>query len=68
MRDRVTLLRASPIPRPFRHFGAIVTIAQGIVVLARVSLTSLRFYVEAVVPLAMGLGVWVGVRIAAAVA
>jgi hypothetical protein len=48
-------------PIQFFHFGAIITIAQGVVVLARVSLTS--FHVEALVPLAMGLGVWVGVRV-----
>ena len=50
-------------PIQFFHFGAIITIAQGVVVLARVSLTSRPFYVEALVPLAMGLGVWIGVRL-----
>jgi hypothetical protein len=50
-------------PIQFFHFGAIITIAQGVVVLARVSLTSFPFYVEALVPLAMGLGVWVGIRV-----
>jgi hypothetical protein len=50
-------------PIQFFHFGAIITIAQGVVVLARVSLTSTPFYVEALVPLAMGLGMWIGVRV-----
>ena len=50
-------------PIQFFHFGAIITIAQGVVVLARVSLAPFPFYVEALVPLAMGLGVWVGVRV-----
>ena len=62
--------RASWISNPFNlrdpiqffHFGAIITIAQGVVILARVLLTSFPFYVE-VVPLAMGLGVWVGVKV-----
>lgn len=50
-------------PIQFFHFAAIITIAQGVVILARVSLTSFPFYVESLVPLAMGLGVWVGVRV-----
>ena len=53
-------------PVQFFHFGAIITIAQGILVLARVSLTSFPFYIEVLVPLAMGLGMWVGVRVAVA--
>jgi hypothetical protein len=53
-------------PIQFFHFAAITTTAQGIVVLVRVSLASFPFYVEALVPLAMGLGVWVGVRVVTA--
>jgi hypothetical protein len=53
-------------PVQFFHFAAFLSIAQGVVVLARVLLTSTPFYVEALVPLAMGLGVWVGVRLAIA--
>jgi hypothetical protein len=39
---------------------SIVSIAQGLVVLPRVSFTSMPFYGEALVPLSMGLGhvVW----------
>jgi len=37
--------------------------AQGLVILCRIAVTSVAFYVEALVPLAMGLGMWLGVRI-----
>lgn len=50
-------------PIQFFHFGAYLSIAQGLVVLIRMVLTSVPFYVEALVPLAMGLGILLGIRI-----
>ena len=50
-------------PVQFFHLAALVSIAQGLIVITRVWITSYPFYAEALVPLAMGLGAWVGVKV-----
>jgi hypothetical protein len=50
-------------PVQFFHLAAILSIAQGFIVIARVWITSYPFYIEALIPLAMGLGVWVGLKV-----
>jgi hypothetical protein len=54
-------------PVQFFHLGAILSIAQGFIIVVRIALTSFPFYVEALVPFAMGLGVLVGVKVVVAV-
>jgi len=53
-------------PIQFFYFGAFVSTAQGVVILCRIAVTGAPFYVEALVPLAMGLGIWLGVQLAVA--
>ena len=50
-------------PIQFFYLGAWLSIAQGLVILIRLVLTSVPFYVEALVPLAMGTGVWLGIKL-----
>ena len=54
-------------PLQFFHLGAYVCLAQGIVILGRAAFSSTPFYVEALLPLVMGLGILAGVRIATVV-
>jgi len=54
-------------PLQFFHLGAYVCLTQGVVTLARVAYSTIPFYVEALLPLVMGLGILVGVQIATAV-
>jgi hypothetical protein len=49
-------------PVQFFYLGAILSAAQGLIIVLRIVVTSFPFYVEALVPLAMGLGAWVGVK------
>jgi hypothetical protein len=50
-------------PIQFLHFGAFLSLAQGIVLLLRVALTQAPFSLEALVPLAVGAGIWLGIKI-----
>ncbi len=45
------------------HFAAILAITQGITVLSRLLLTARPIFIESLVPLAMGAGAWLGVRL-----
>lgn len=49
-------------PIQFFNLGAFLSIAQGIVALLRVLVTSVPLYPEAFVPLTMGIGIWLGVK------
>ena len=49
-------------PIQFFYFGAFVSLAQGVVILCRIAAAQTPFYVEALVPSAMGLGILLGVR------
>lgn len=51
-------------PLQFFHLAAYVCLAQGVVTVARVAYSSTPFYVEALLPLMMGLGTLAGVNIA----
>jgi len=50
-------------PVQFFYFAAVLSIAQAVVVLFRIALTSTAFYVEALVPLAMGAGILAGIKL-----
>jgi hypothetical protein len=50
-------------PIQFFYFGAFVSITGGTVELIRIASTSIPFYVEALVPVAMGGGVLIGIKI-----
>ena len=54
-------------PRQFFHVVACANFAQGSVTLARVAYSSTPFYIEALVPLVMALGILVGLQITMAV-
>ena len=49
-------------PLQFFHLGAYGCLAQGLVIFVRVQLSSTAFYVESLVPLAMGVGILLGIR------
>jgi hypothetical protein len=49
-------------PIQFFYLGAFLSIAQGIVALLRVLVTSVPLCPEAFVPLTMGTGIWLGVK------
>lgn len=49
-------------PLQFFHLGAYVCLAQALVVLARLAVSQVSFYVEALVPLAMAIGVLLGLQ------
>ena len=51
-------------PLQFFHLGAYVCLAQGLALLARLAVSSVPFYVESLVPLAMSVGVLVGLQLA----
>jgi hypothetical protein len=53
-------------PIQFFYFGAFVSMAQGVIILCRIAVTGAPFYVEALVPSAMGLGIWLGVQMTVA--
>lgn len=50
-------------PVQFFHLAAYVFIAQGIVTLVRLAISSEPFYVEALVPIAIGVGVLIGISL-----
>lgn len=50
-------------PIQFFYLGSILSMTQGVVVLLRIGITSAPFYVEALVPVAMGLGIWLRLKI-----
>ena len=50
-------------PVQFFYFGAFLMLAQGIVTLCRIAFTKAPFYPESLIPLVMGLGMLLGVRI-----
>lgn len=49
-------------PLQFFHLGAYVCLASGLVVLARLAILQVPFYVEALVPFAMAFGVLLGIQ------
>jgi hypothetical protein len=49
-------------PIQFFYLGAFLSIAQGIVTLFRVIVAPVPLYPEAFVPLTMGIGIWLGVK------
>jgi len=51
-------------PLQFFHFAAYVLLAQGLATLVKVAVSPIPFYAEALVPLAMGVGIWGGVQLA----
>jgi hypothetical protein len=51
-------------PIQFFYFAAFLSVAQGVAVLAKIALTGTQFYVEALVPIAIGAGAWLGVKLA----
>jgi hypothetical protein len=50
-------------PLQFFHLGAYVFLAHGIVVLVRLAVSQVAFYVEALVPLAIAVGVFLGIQL-----
>lgn len=50
-------------PLQFFHLGAYVCLAQALVVLVRLAASQTSFYVEALVPLAMAAGVFLGIEL-----
>jgi hypothetical protein len=50
-------------PVQFFYFAACLSITQAAVILIRIALTSTAFYVEALVPLAMGVGILAGIKL-----
>jgi len=54
-------------PLQFFHLGAYVCLASGLVVVARLAISQIPFYVEALVPVAMAVGVLLGIRLVALV-
>jgi hypothetical protein len=50
-------------PLQFFHLGAYVCLASGLVVLARLAILQVPFYVEALVPVAMAVGVLLGIQL-----
>jgi hypothetical protein len=50
-------------PIQFFHLGACLSIAQGLIGLVRMVLKSQPFYVEALIPLALGAGILLGIKI-----
>ena len=53
-------------PIQFFYFGAFLSIAQGIVTLLRVLVAPAPLYPEEFVPLTMGVGIWLGVKMVVA--
>lgn len=51
-------------PLQFFHLAAYVLLAQGLATFVKVALSSVPFYAEALVPLAMGVGIGGGIRLA----
>jgi hypothetical protein len=49
-------------PIQFFYLAALLSIAQGIVTLLRVFVASVPLYPEVFVPLTMGIGIWLGVK------
>ena len=49
-------------PLQFFHLGVYVCLAQAFVVLARLAVSQVSFYVEALVPLAMAAGIFIGLQ------
>lgn len=54
-------------PLQFFHLGAYVCLSQALVILARLVISPVPFYVEALVPLAMALGIFLGLQLVALV-
>ena len=50
-------------PIQFFYLAALLSIAQGVVAILRVFIASVPLYPEAFVPLTMGIGTWLGVKI-----
>ena len=50
-------------PLQFFHVGAYVCLAQGLVTVVRVAASSVPFYVEALVPLVMAGGIFIGLQV-----
>jgi hypothetical protein len=50
-------------PIQFFYLGALLSVAQGVVAILRVFIASVPLYPEAFVPLTMGIGTWLGVKI-----
>jgi hypothetical protein len=50
-------------PLQFFHLGAYVCLAQALVVLARLAVSQVSFYVEALVPLVMAAGILLGLQL-----
>jgi hypothetical protein len=51
-------------PLQFFHFAAYVLLAQGLATLVKVAVSPIPFYAEALVPLAMGMGIGGGIQLA----
>lgn len=51
-------------PLQFFHFAAYVLLAQGLATLVKVAVSPIPFYAEALVPLAMGVGIGGGIQLA----
>jgi hypothetical protein len=54
-------------PEQFFHLGAFATLAAGVAMLTRILFNSSRVTPEHLAPIAMGIGVWVGLRLLTAV-
>jgi len=54
-------------PLQFFHLGAYVCLASGLVVLARLAVSQVPFYVEALLPVVMAVGFLLGIRLVALV-
>ena len=54
-------------PLQFFHLAAYICLAQGAVTVGRLLFLQVPFYVEALVPLVMGIGVLIGVRLSMAI-
>ena len=50
-------------PIQFFHLGAYVCFAQAVVLLARLVASQVSFYIESLVPLAIGLGIFLGLQL-----
>jgi hypothetical protein len=50
-------------PMQFFHLGAYVCLAQGLVLLLRLAVSQIPFYIEAFVPLVMAFGIFVGLKL-----